>query len=57
MDELANLLNSKGVEGLIGDLLGETKGSSELEKAFTAVFISMSRDAERSIVKMIADLA
>jgi hypothetical protein len=57
MDELANVLSLKGVDGLVKRLLDEMNSSSELEEAFIAFFNSLSRDAERSLVKMIADLA
>jgi hypothetical protein len=57
MDELANVLNSKGVVGLVRSLLDEMKNPSELEEAFTLFFNRMSREAEPSLVKMIADLA
>lgn len=57
MDELANVLSLKGVGGLVRSLLDEMNSSSELEEAFTSFFNSLSRDAERSLVKMIADLA
>ncbi|HEX9390472.1 MAG TPA: hypothetical protein VF928_04075 [Usitatibacteraceae bacterium] len=57
MDELANVLNSKGVRGLVRRLLDDMNSPSELEDAFASFFNGMSREAELSLVKMIADLA
>lgn len=57
MDELANVLNSKGVASLVRNLLGEMNCPSELEEVFISFFNRMSREAESSLVKMIADLA
>jgi len=57
MDELANVLSLNGVGGLVRSLLDEMNSPSELEEAFISFFNSLSRDAEQSLVKMIADLA
>lgn len=57
MDELANVVRSKGVDGLVTSLLYEMDSSFELEEAFISFFNSLSRDAERSLVKMIANFA
>lgn len=57
MDELSDVLISKGVAGLLKILLDEMDGSSDLEEAFTSFFNNMSREAEPSLVKMIANIA
>lgn len=57
MDELANLLDTIGLECLTERLLNEMKSNSELEGVFISFFNGMSNEAESSLVKMIADLA
>lgn len=57
MDELSAVLNSSGAAGLVKRLLQEMDGPADLEDAFGTFFKKLSRDAESSLVKMIADLA
>ena len=57
MDKLAGVLDSKGVPGLVRSLLDETDASFDLEDDFASFLTQLSREAESSLVKMIADLA
>ena len=57
MDELASVLDAQGVAGLARRMLNELKAPAGLEDSFAAFFKKLSKSAESSLVKLVADMA